>query len=196
MRPATLAARRPGGEHIGMNRQTLIGAVAGAVLVTGVGALAGYRVMSGNSHVDVLSSEEIMRTVKTPREVCRDELVTRQKPVKDKHQVAGSVVGAVIGGVLGNQIGSGSGRDIATVAGAAAGGYAGNKVQERMQEGNTEQVTEQRCETVYDSKEVPTGRFKVRYRQGDVEHTVKMDHDPGSRLPVKDGKVVLTKDVG
>ena len=83
-----------------MNRQTLIGAVAGAVLVTGVGALAGYRVMSGNAYVDVLSSEEITRTVKTPREVCRDELVTRQKPVKDKHQVAGSVVGASIGGVI------------------------------------------------------------------------------------------------
>ncbi len=176
-----------------MNRQTLIGAVAGAVLVTGVAALAGYRAMSGGSSAEVLSSEQILRTVKTPREVCHDELVTQQKAVKDKHQVTGTVVGAVIGGVLGNQIGGGSGRDIATVAGAAAGGYAGNKVQERMQEGNTEQVTQRRCETVYDSKEVPTGQFKVRYRLDDVEHTVEMDHEPGSRLPVKDGKVVLTK---
>ncbi|MGE3667071.1 MAG: glycine zipper 2TM domain-containing protein, partial [Steroidobacteraceae bacterium] len=168
-----------------------IGAVAGAVFVMGVAAFAGYRVMAGGSSAEVLSSEEIMRTVKTPREVCHDELVTQQKPVKDKHQVTGSVVGAVLGGVLGSQVGSGSGRDIATVAGAAAGGYAGNKVQERMQERNTEQVTQRRCETVFDSKQVPTGQFKVRYRLDDVEHTVKMDHDPGARLPVKDGKVVL-----
>lgn len=174
-----------------MNRQTLIGAVAGAVFVMGVAAFAGYRVMAGGSSAEVLSSEEILRTVKTPREVCHDELVTQQKPVKDKHQVTGSVVGAVLGGVLGSQVGSGSGRDIATVAGAAAGGYAGNKVQERMQERNTEQVTQRRCETVFDSKQVPTGQFKVRYRLDDVEHTVKMDHDPGARLPVKDGKVVL-----
>lgn len=176
-----------------MNRQTLIGAVAGAVLVTGVAALAGYRVMAGGSYAEVVSSEEVMRTVRTPHETCRDELVTVQKPVKDKHQVTGSVVGAVVGGVLGHQIGSGSGNDIATVAGAAAGGYAGNKVQERIQEGNTEQVVQQRCETVFDSKEVPTGQFKVRYRLDDAEHTVKMDHDPGARIPVKDGKVVLDK---
>ncbi len=179
-------------EHRGMNRQTLIGAVAGAVLVTGVASLAGYRAMSG-SYAEVVSADEITRTVRTPREVCHDELVTVQKPVKDKHQVAGSVVGAVIGGVLGSQIGSGSGRDVATVAGAAAGGYAGNKVQERIQEGNTEQVTQSRCETVFDSKDVPTGKFKVRYRLGDAEHAVTMDHNPGARLPVEDGKVVLDK---
>ena len=190
----TLPSPDPDMEHGGMNRQTLIGAVAGAVLVTGVAALAGYRAMSGGSSAEVLSSEAIMRTVKTPREVCHDELVTQQKPVKDRHQVAGTVVGAVIGGVLGSQVGSGSGRDLATVAGAAAGGYAGNKVQERIQEGNTEQVTQRRCETVDDSQDVPTGQFKVRYRLDDVEHTVKMDHDPGARLPVKDGKAVLTKE--
>ncbi|MBV6424541.1 MAG: hypothetical protein NAOJABEB_02353 [Steroidobacteraceae bacterium] len=179
-----------------MNRQTLIGAVAGAVLVTGVAALAGYKAMSGGSYAEVLSADEIMKTVKTPRQVCHDETVTRQKPVKDSHQVAGTVIGAVVGGVLGNQVGSGSGRDIATVAGAAAGGYAGNKVQERMQQGNTEQVVEQRCETVYDSKEAATGKYKVRYRFEDVEHTVTMDHDPGRRLPVENGKVVTAKDSG
>lgn len=175
-----------------MNRQTIVGAVVGAVLVTGLAAVAGYRTMSGDSYAEVLSAEEITRTERTPREVCHDEVVTRQKPVKDEHRITGSVVGAVVGGVLGSQIGSGSGRDAATVAGAAAGGYAGNRVQKHVQEGNTEQVTEQRCETVFDSKQVPTGRYKVRYRLNDAEHTVTMDHDPGSRLRVEDGTVVVT----
>ncbi|MGD9598117.1 MAG: glycine zipper 2TM domain-containing protein [Steroidobacteraceae bacterium] len=179
-----------------MNRQTLIGAVAGAVLVTGVAALAGYKAMTGGTYAEVLSANEVMKTVKTPRQVCHDETVTRQKPTRDTHQVTGTVIGAVVGGVLGNQVGGGSGRDIATVAGAAAGGYAGNKVQERMQEGNTEQVVEQRCETVHDSKEVATGRYKVRYEFDGAEHTVTMDHDPGKRLPVENGKVVLTKAPG
>lgn len=176
-----------------MNRQTIIGAVVGAVLVTGVASVAGYRAMSGGSYAEVVSAEEVLRTQKTPREVCHDELVTQQKPVKDDKQITGSVVGAVVGGVLGSQIGSGSGRDVATVAGAAAGGYAGNRAQKHIQEHNTEQVMQHRCETVYDSKQVPTGKYKVRYRLDDAEHSVTMDHDPGSRLPVRDGKVVVTK---
>jgi hypothetical protein len=62
-----------------------------------------------------------MKTVSTPRGVCRDELVTQQKPVKDPHQITGTIAGAVIGGVLGSKVGDGSGQDIATVGGAAPG---------------------------------------------------------------------------
>jgi uncharacterized protein YcfJ len=31
----------------------------------------------------------------------------------------------------------------------------------------------------------------VRYRLGDQESTIKMDHDPGDRIPVREGKLVL-----
>lgn len=88
---------------------------------------------------------------KTPREVCTDEVVTRQKTVKDKDRILGTVAGALIGGVVGNEIGGkGTGGDIATVGGAAAGGYAGNRVQKSVQKNATVQTTERVCRTVYD----------------------------------------------
>lgn len=174
-----------------MNRSTLTGVVIGAALATGVAAVAGYRAFSGPEYADVVSVAPVMRTVRTPREVCRDEVVTQQKPVKDTNRVAGSVVGAVVGGVLGSQIGSGSGRDAATVAGAAAGGYAGNRVQKRVQDNATVDTVQQRCETVYDSSEEATGEFDVRYRLDGQEDEVRMDRDPGARIPVRDGKPVL-----
>jgi uncharacterized protein YcfJ len=110
--------------------------------------------------------------------------------VKDPKRVTGAVIGAVAGGVLGNQIGGGTGQTVATVAGAAAGGYAGSKIQKNMQEANTTQTVEQRCRTVYDSVEKPDG-YKVRYRLGDQEGTVRMDQAPGQRIPVANGQLVL-----
>lgn len=88
---------------------------------------------------------------RVPREVCTEEVVTREKPVKDKDRVLGTVAGAVVGGVVGNEVGGkGSSGDIATVGGAVAGGYAGNRIQKSVQENATEKTTERVCRTVYD----------------------------------------------
>jgi len=95
----------------------------------------------------------------------------------------------VVGGLLGHQIGGGSGKALATVAGAAAGGYAGNKIEQKVQQGDTYTSTEQQCATVYDRSEVPDG-YEVVYRLDGKEHRVHMDHDPGKRIPVKDGHIV------
>jgi uncharacterized protein YcfJ len=48
------------------------------------------------------------------------------------------------------------------------------------------------CRTAYDSKEETVG-YDVRYRLGDEEDVVRMDHDPGDRIPVKDGELVLAE---
>jgi uncharacterized protein YcfJ len=96
----------------------------------------------------------------------------------------------VVGGVLGNQVGDGRGRKLATAAGAAAGGYAGNQVQKRMQAGNTYTTTETQCHTVYDSHEKIVG-YDVHYKLGDQEGTIRMDRDPGERIPVENGQLVL-----
>jgi uncharacterized protein YcfJ len=173
-----------------MNKSLIMGLVIGAVVVTAGGAIA---MLERNPRsAEVIDVKPVTQTVQVPREVCGDEAVTRQAPVKDEHQVAGTVIGAVVGGVLGNQVGSGRGKDAATVAGAAAGGYAGNKVQEKMQNGNTTTVNERVCRTVYDSKEETVG-YDVRYRLDDKEDVVRMDHDPGRRIPVKDGELVLAE---
>ena len=122
-----------------MNRQLIIGGIVGALAVTAVAAVAGYRTMDA-------------KPVKIARQECRDEIVTLTRPTKDPDQIAGTVAGAVIGGVLGHQVGGGDGKKLATVGGAVAGGYAGNKVQEGMQERSTYQQTRQVCRTVYDTR--------------------------------------------
>ncbi|CDF95783.1 glycine zipper 2TM domain-containing protein [Pseudomonas corrugata] len=175
-----------------MNKSMLVGAVLGAVGVTAGGAVATYSlVKSGPEYAQVLAVEPVKTQIKTPREVCKDVTVTRQKPVQDQHQIAGTVLGAVAGGLLGNQIGGGTGKKIATVAGAAGGGYAGNKIQEGMQERDTYTTTQTRCNTVNDISDKVVG-YDVRYMLDGKEGKVRMDRDPGNQIPVnKEGQLIL-----
>ncbi|MEH6566089.1 MAG: glycine zipper 2TM domain-containing protein [Halopseudomonas sp.] len=176
-----------------MNKSMLTGVLIGAAVATAGGAIAGYTAFADKApdRAEVLDVREIKETKSTPREVCNDVAVTRQKPVQDQHQVLGSVAGAVIGGVLGNQVGGGSGKKIATVAGAAAGGYAGNKTQERMQANDTYTTTERRCNTEYDKHDEVVG-YQVKYQIGEKTGSVRMDHDPGDSIPLQDGELVLS----
>ena len=173
-----------------MNKSLVTGLVVGVVVAAAGGAIAGYKVLRGPDYAQVVDVKPVMKTIKTPRQQCHEEQVVQQAPTKDPHQITGSVIGAVVGGVLGNQVGGGNGKKLATVAGAAAGGYAGNRVQKGMQDRNTVTTTQQRCETVYDSHQERIG-FDVRYRLGKEEGKVRMDRDPGDRIPVREGKLVL-----
>lgn len=175
-----------------MNKSLLVGAVLGAVGVTAGGAVATYSLVSGPQYAEVLAVTPVNQTIKTPREVCNDVVVTRQKPVQDQHRIAGTAVGAVVGGLLGNQIGGGTGKKVATVAGAVGGGYAGNKVQEHMQNSDTYTTTETRCNTVTDVSEKLVG-YDVKYQLDGKEGQVRMDRDPGTRIPVQDGQLVLSQ---
>lgn len=177
-----------------MNKSMLVGAVLGAVGVTAGGAVATYSLLSGPEYAEVLAIQPVKETVKTPREVCKDVTVTRQKPVQDQHKLAGTAIGAVVGGLLGNQVGGGSGKKIATVAGAVGGGYAGNQVQENMQASDTYTATETRCSTVIDTSEKLVG-YDVKYRLDGKEGQVRMARDPGERIPVEDGRLVLVEAV-
>lgn len=174
-----------------MNKSLMTGLVIGAAVAVGAGAVAGLKLVNkGPEYAEVLTVTPVTKTIRTPRQECHDEQVTRQAPVKDEHQVIGTIAGAVIGGVIGHQIGGGSGRDIATVAGAAGGGYAGNRVQKNLQDRDTVTTTEQKCDTAYDSSEKITG-YRVRYRLNGKEASVQMDHDPGPRIPLRDGRLDL-----
>jgi uncharacterized protein YcfJ len=179
-----------------MNKSLVIGLVVGAAVVTAGAAIANFDVFDRSpKFAEVLDVDAVTKTTRTPREVCNDHVVTHTTPPKDERRIAGTVIGAVVGGVLGNQVGDGSGRKVATAAGAAAGGYAGNKVQQRMQNGNTYSTTETRCETVYDSSEKVIG-YDVRYKLGEQEGTVRMDRNPGPRIPVQNGELQLAAGAG
>ena len=179
-----------------MNKSMLVGAVLGAVGVTAGGAVATYSVInSAPKYAEVLAVQPIKETIKTPRQVCKDVTVTKQKPVQDEHKILGTVVGAALGGVVGHQFGGGSGKKVATAAGAVAGGYAGNQVQGNMQAGDTYTTTEQRCKTVQDSSTRTLG-YDVTYRLAGQEGVIRMEKQPGPTIPVKDGKLVLSNAQG
>ena len=168
----------------------MAGALAGAVVVIAGSAAAGYHMYQTAHTAKVLSAQPLTRTVKIPRQQCHDEQVTHTKPVKDQNRLIGTGIGALVGGILGHQVGGGSGKTLATVAGAGAGGYAGNKIQQNAQQKDTYTTTEQRCATVFDMKEEPAG-FDVVYELDGSKHHLHTNTDPGSTLPVKDGKVSL-----
>lgn len=175
-----------------MNKSTLIGGAIGALAVITVGAFATTQLDAGpsKSYATVVSVVPAFDTKRVPRKVCHDEVVTQQKPVQDEKRIAGTAIGAVIGGVLGNQIGGGSGKTLATAAGAVAGGYAGNQVQKKVQQGDTEQVARQQCETVFDTVKTAAG-YDVTYDLDGKRDIVRMDHDPGKRIPVEHGQLDL-----
>lgn len=174
-----------------MNKSMLTGVIAGVVAATAIGGYAGYKALNPEpGFAEVLAAKPVTETTKTPKQVCNDVVVNEQAPVKDSNRIAGTAIGAVAGGLLGHQIGGGTGRTLATVGGAAAGGYAGNQVQKNLQEKDTVSRTESRCKTVYESHTKTIG-YDVRYRLGKEEGHVRMDHQPGTRILVKDGQLQL-----
>lgn len=173
-----------------MNRTLLIGLIAGGVAVVAVGAYASTRL--SRDYAEVTAVEPAFDSRRIAREVCRDEPVTEQVAVKDEKRIAGAAIRAVIGGVLGHQVGSGDGNTAATAVGAVAGGYAGSKVQKHMQEANTETSVQRHCSTVYDNEKIPAG-YEVTYLLDGKQGEVRMDHDPGKRIPVENGQLDLSK---
>lgn len=178
-----------------MNKSMMIGTVLGIGVATAGGAIGSYQYLKEPDHATVVNTVPVTKEIKIPREECHDETVVRQKEVKDTNRIAGKAIGAVVGGVLGHQVGGGSGKKVATVAGAVAGGYAGDRVQDNMQKKNTYTTIEKVCNTVYETKEEITG-YDVTYRLKNAESVVRMSYDPGNKIPLKDGELVLAPPAG
>ena len=178
-----------------MNKSMLAGIGIGVAAALGVAAVAGMNVFDrGPQYAQVLAATPIKESIRQPRQECRNVTLTHRRAVQDENRIAGSVLGAVAGGVLGHQFGGGRGRDVATVAGALAGGYAGNQVQGGLQDRDTYITTEQRCKTVYDKQEKHLG-YDVTYKIGDQQGKIRMENDPGTRIPLdRNGQLILNGD--
>ena len=179
-----------------MNKSMLAGIGIGVAAALGVAAVAGLNVLDrGKQYAHVVYSTTIKETVQPPSQECRNVTVTHRRPVQDENRIAGSVLGAVAGGVIGHQFGGGHGRSVATVVGALGGGYAGNQIQGAMQDNDTYTTTQQRCKTVYDKSDKMLG-YDVTYKIGDQQGKIRMDHDPGSQIPLdNNGQLVLNNKI-
>jgi len=179
-----------------MNKSMLAGVGIGIAAASGIAAVAGLDMFSsGPQYAQVVTATPINETIKTPRQQCRNITVTHRRPVQDENKIAGSLLGAVAGGVLGHQFGGGHGKTVTTVAGALAGGYAGNRVQGSLQDSDTYSSNQQRCQTVYDKSQKLIG-YDVTYKIGEQQGKIRMDHDPGTQIPLdKKGRLELSKPV-
>jgi uncharacterized protein YcfJ len=182
-----------------MKKSLVFGFTGGLIVATAGGALAGYQVTRTPAYAEVVSVTPLSAEGKPERRTCHDERVTHHRDPRDEQRIMGTVAGALLGSLLGHQLGGGSGRTLATVAGAAAGGYAGNRIQRHAQERATVTTTERRCtttdgaavgDTAAGDTMARTTLYEVRYRLNGRMATVRMDHDPGLTLPVRDGQVV------
>ncbi|MBJ3815472.1 glycine zipper 2TM domain-containing protein [Shimwellia pseudoproteus] len=177
-----------------MNKSMLAGVGVGMVAALGIAATAGLTVLNRTpEYAEVVSAIPIHETVSTPRESCRDVVIKHRRAVQDENRLLGSALGAVAGGVIGHQFGGGRGRDVATVVGALGGGYAGNQIQGSMQDGDTYTTTQKRCKTVYDKTQKQIG-YNVTYRIAKQQGKIRMDYDPGQRIPLdSNGQLVLNQ---
>ena len=142
-----------------MNKQMLMGVVAGIGVATAGGVL-GFQYLGKQGADAAAPAEEAVAVAPSaapaarraaqpaaaPAEECWDEEVAVTADPKDQHRIAGTAVGAVVGGAIGRDVGD---RDITTAAGAAAGALIGRKIQERIQENRedtrTTTTVERRC---------------------------------------------------
>ena len=176
-----------------MNKSMIIGFVAGAVSVTAVGGMAGYKTIKGPNFAEVISVKEVTEQVRTPYEICRDVVVTHQSPTKHIHQIAGTAIDAVLREVQDSRVSGEVWETLATVTDAAGGGHAGNPVQQTRQTSGPQTETNTRCATVYDSRTQSLG-YDVTYQLNGQLNVVRMDHNPGQRIPVRNRQLNLTSD--
>lgn len=170
-----------------MNKSIVLGAGIGCVVV-GLG-FGVHKLTSKPAFAQVVNVAPVTELVQMPVEECEDTVVTRVRPTDDPNRIGGTVVGGVLGGAIGNQLGSGRTRGLVTVAGAVAGGYAGNQLQKNMQKNDTYQATRRRCKMVLRPTEKVVG-YDVKYLYDGELQTVRLERNPGTMLPVRDGQVI------
>lgn len=131
---------------------------------------------------------QVRRDIETPREECRQEAVEVPRTVRERNgnAVPGAIVGALIGAGLGHAFVHGSPRGAATVIGGVAGAGIGANAAQTRERTVYETEYVERCRTAYETRRVyETEGYDVTYRYHGQLRTVRMDRDPGRRIPVR-----------
>jgi uncharacterized protein YcfJ len=153
-----------------MNNTVLAGIIVGAVALAGAGAiLANSSHNPWQQYAKVVSVAPAFDVTRTPRQVCGDEAT------------------------LAREASSSTGADPAALAAPAAAPTPEAKETAAAGDGkkDAEGTAETDCLVVYDTRSVAAG-FDVTYELDGSQKVVRMDHDPGNRIPVEDGELVLS----
>ena len=146
-----------------MNNSVLAGIIVGAVVVAAAGSIFARSDYNPlQKYATVVSVEPAFNTTRTPREVCGDEAVLAQSPNPGESPAAPKPVEPKAAPAA-------KPADAAKTEGAEAGS----------------------CVVVFDTSSVQSG-YDVTYELDGIQKVVRMDRNPGTRIPVEGGELVLT----
>ena len=155
-----------------MNNTALAGIIVGAVALAGAGAIlanSGYNPLQ--KYATVVSVEPAFDVTRTPRQVCGDEATLAQAA------------------------GDGASPDAATSGAPPAppAAPAPPKDAPASKDGGkgAEGPAATDCLVVYDTRSEQAG-FDVTYELDGSQKVIRMDHDPGTRIPVENGELVVS----
>ncbi len=154
-----------------MRKTIFLSAGIGTVMVASAAATAGYVAWKNPSYAEVVSVVPIKQSIATSDKVCRNEQARRRKAATEESAAMGTVIDGMAGGQVNDRLLDSSSPDADTFVVAGRTCRASNRLSERIV------------------------AYEVRYRLHGKTAKVRMDHDPGPQLPVKNGNVVLTRDV-
>jgi uncharacterized protein YcfJ len=160
-----------------MNNTVLAGLIVGAVVIAAGSAIA---VNSGfnplQKYADVVNVEPAYDTTRVPRRVCGEEMELAKQAA-----AAAATPGAP------QPAGAAAGAPEAPPPAPAAEEESGE-----APEGEAGEASAEECLTVFDTESIQAG-FDVTYELDGVQKMVRMDRDPGERIPVEDGELVLSQ---
>jgi uncharacterized protein YcfJ len=149
-----------------MNNTVLAGIIVGGVALAAAGSIvanSGYNPLQ--KYASVVSVEPAFDTTRTPRQVCGDEAALAQAAM------------------------AGDAAAVATPGPVPAPAKPEQATAPKPGDAEADPSTE--CVVVYDTSSVQAG-FDVTYELDGAQKVVRMDRDPGTRIPVEDGELVLT----
>lgn len=146
-----------------MNNSALAGIIVGAVVLAAAGSIFAKSDYNPlQKYAAVVSIEPAFNTTRTPRQVCGDEATLAQAPATGESPAAPQPAEPKV----------------------APAAKSANAVTAEAAEAGP-------CVVVYDTSSVQSG-YDVTYELDGIQKVVRMDRDPGPRIPVEDGELVLT----
>jgi uncharacterized protein YcfJ len=163
-----------------MQRPILQGILLVAAALASIGAVAGFVAATSPDFAQVVSVSPVTEAVKVKRQECRDATAAGRQP--DAHRAPGTVIGGMVGGFIGQ-----------SSAGSPAPGspQSGARTQKAAPDPGSRAGKRGQCRIV-NRAERQVVAYDVRYRFEGRTGSVRMDHKPGSRIPVRDGRLVLS----
>ena len=155
-----------------MNNTVLAGIIVGGVVLAAAGSIvasSGYNPLQ--KYATVVSVEPAFDTTRTPRQLCGDEAALAQASMTGDAAAAAAPT--------------------PTPAPAPAPEPAKPEQAPGSKADSAEADTSAECIVVFDTNSVQSG-FDVTYELDGAQKVVRMDRDPGKRIPVEDGELVVS----